>query len=231
MPKVTVPNFDVIGWHDHCNGDVLLHRTMIEQAATEVARTGSHTVIGPWSHTGRGGTRVGQIQFGQRARYDIRAATLRWFDHWLKGKLNAVRNLPPFRIFVMGDNRWRNEQEWPPKRAVTKMLFLTSSGGANTPTGDGRLEAENPGQAGQDVFTYDPADPVPTLYGKGAFTVPADQAPLAQRQDILVFQTEPLKRAPRSHRKRGSRLPRRHDRGRHGLFRALDRRRAGRNGG
>ncbi len=135
---------------------------------------------------------VGQIDFGEWARYAITTQTLRWFDFWLKGKDNGIDKNPPFRIFVMGDNRWRNEQEWPPKRAVTKTLFLTSGGKANTPAGDGRLVAENPGQAGKDVYTYDPADPVPTLYGKGAFTVPADQAPLAQRQDILVFQTEPL---------------------------------------
>ena len=193
VPNVRVPNFDVIGWHDHCNGDVLLHRTMIKEAATEVARTRSHTVIGPWSHTGRGGTRVGKIQFGEDARFDVKAATLRWFDHWLKDEANGVENLPPFRIFVMGDNRWRDEEEWPPARAKPRTLFLTSGGKANNPAGDGYLAWENPVESGRDEYAYDPADPVPTLYGKGAFTVPADQAPLKHRRDILVYQSEPLK--------------------------------------
>ena len=193
IPNVTVPNFDVIGWHDHCNGDVLLHRTMIKEAKTEVARTRSHTVIGPWSHTGRGGTRVGSISFTQRARYDVTAAMLRWFDYWLKEKPNGVDKLAPFRIFVMGENRWRDEQEWPPTRAKQKTLYLTSGGHANTPAGDGKLIDANPVESGSDRYSYDPANPVPTLYGKGAFTVPADQAPLAGRQDILVYQTEPLK--------------------------------------
>ena len=177
IPNVTVPNFDVTGWHDHCNGDLLLHRTMIQEANTEVARTRSHTVIGPWSHAGRGGSRVGKIDFTPRARYNITAATLRWFDHWLKDEPNEVARLAPFRIFVMGENRWRNEQEWPPARAENQTLFLTSGGRANTPAGDGRLIDTNPAQAGRDTYAYDPADPVPTLYGKGAFTVRSTRHP------------------------------------------------------
>ena len=120
VPNVTVPNFDVIGWHDHCNGDLLLHRTMIKQAKTEVARTKSHTVVGPWNHTTRGRRKVGKIDFTEASNFDRNAATLRWFDYWLKGKQNGVGDLSPFRIFVMGDNKWRNEKEWPLTRAVTK---------------------------------------------------------------------------------------------------------------
>ena len=217
IPNVTVPNFDIIGWHDHCNGDILLHRTMIEHAKTEIARTRSRTVIGPWSHTGRGGRKVGAIDFTEEARYDKTAATLRWFDYWLKGKQNGVENQRPFRIFVMGINKWRDEHHWPLKRAETRTLYLTSSGNANTPAGDGRLiearslsrqnvgrvsanRSPTPPRSGErgyvpaatDHYRYDPANPVPTLYGKGAFTVPADQKPLANRNDILVYQTEPL---------------------------------------
>jgi putative CocE/NonD family hydrolase len=45
---------------------------------------------------------------------------------------------------------------------------------------------------GRDTYRYNPNDPVPTLWGASMFTVPADQAPLAKRQDILIYQTEPL---------------------------------------
>ena len=37
-----MPNFDIVGWHDHCNGDMVLHRTpWPKEAKTETARTGS----------------------------------------------------------------------------------------------------------------------------------------------------------------------------------------------
>ena len=192
ITNVTVPNLDVIGWHDHCNGDLLLHRTMVRDAKTEVARMKSQTIVGPWSHTGRGGTRVGKIDFTSEARVDIKDEMLRWFDYWLKDKPNGVDQQPPFRIFVMGDNNWRDEAEWPLKRTRTRTLYLTSSGNANTPNGNGKLADLPPSESNTDEFRYDPADPVPTQYGDSAFTVPADQNPLAERRDILVYQTKPL---------------------------------------
>src|SRR5207247_2610487 len=108
---------------------------------------------------------------------------------------NGVDRDAPVRIFVMGVNRWRDEQEWPLARARAMDLFLTSGGHANTPAGDGRLVPQAPAQAATDQYRYDPRDPVPSLYGPAMYTIPADQRPLAMRQDILVYQTEPLSEA------------------------------------
>jgi hypothetical protein len=71
------------------------------------------------------------------------------------------------------------------------MFFLASGGHANTPAGDGKLVAALRSRQEMDHYDYDPRDPVPTL-GKSSFTVPADQKSLANRNDILVYQTEPL---------------------------------------
>ena len=32
---------------------------------------------------------------------------LRWFDHWLKDDENGITEEAPVRIFVLGDNLWR----------------------------------------------------------------------------------------------------------------------------
>ena len=93
----------------------------------------------------------------------------------------------------MGENRWRDESEWPLKRARQKPFYLTSVGAANTPAGDGKLVAEKPASAGTDRFTYDPKDPVPSLHGPALQVCPTDQRPLAKRKDILVYQSDPLK--------------------------------------
>src|SRR5690606_19820357 len=54
VPRIEVPNLNVIGWWDHCNGRLLLDQAIREKAATETARTGSRTIIGPWGHAGLG---------------------------------------------------------------------------------------------------------------------------------------------------------------------------------
>jgi putative CocE/NonD family hydrolase len=92
----------------------------------------------------------------------------------------------------MGDNRWRDEADWPLERAVEKVLYLTSDGKANTPNGDGRLIQEKPSGDGADWYSYDPENPVPSLHGPRLFQIPTDQRPLAGRKDILVYQTAPL---------------------------------------
>ena len=117
---------------------------------------------------------------------------MRWFDYWLKGKTNGVDHDAPVRIFVMGDNCWRDEASWPVKRARSKALFLTGGGKANTPAGDGKLVWQRPAADGIDDYSYDPHDPVPTLFAPGNFTCATDQRPLTNRTDILVYQTEPL---------------------------------------
>jgi len=191
--RITVPNLNVVGWHDHCNGDMLLDKTMFAEAATETARKGTRLVIGPWSHAGRGSrNRFGNIDFGPNARLVLAALEIRWFDYWLKGKDNGIDKTAPVRIFVMGDNHWRDEQQWPLDRAKPQTLFLTSGGNANTPSGDGALVSDAPPTPGTDQYTFDPGKTVPSLHGPALFTIPTDQRPLADRQDILVYQTKPL---------------------------------------
>ena len=192
VKNVTVPNLNVIGWWDHCNGHMLLDRTMRTEAATKTARDGSRTIIGPWAHGGLGRRRYGNIDFGPEAAFDIAAYEIRWFDYWIKGKPNGIDKTAPYRIFIMGDNRWRDEADWPLERAVEKVLYLTSDGKANTPNGDGRLIQEKPSSDGADWYSYDPENPVPSLHGPRLFQIPTDQRPLAGRKDILVYQTAPL---------------------------------------
>lgn len=191
---ITVPNLDVVGWYDHANGNMLLSQTMFKEAGSEVARKGSRLIIGPWTH-GLGPRYVGDMDFGAAAELDIDDLRIRWFNYWLKGKQNGVDKESPVRIFVMGDNNWRDEQHWPLQHTKEKILFVKSDGHANTPSGDGKLVDEKPESTGTDRYVYDPRDPVPTqgepLVGVVIRTA-SDQRPLAKRRDILVYQTQPL---------------------------------------
>ena len=101
-PEVAVPNFDVVGWFDHCNGSINLHRRMVADGKTKTARERQRLIIGPWSHSGRGGRKVGDVDFGETARFNIAKEDVRWFDYWLKGKDNGIDQEPPVSHFCDG---------------------------------------------------------------------------------------------------------------------------------
>jgi hypothetical protein len=191
--EIEVPNLHITGWYDHCNPCLDHFTGMVTHGRTEVARKGQKLIIGPWNHGGGFGKRkIGEVDFGPQAQMDLNAVMVRWFDYWLKGVPNGVDREPAVKLFVMGENKWKSYDRWPPSsRDLT--LFLTSNGEANTPFGDGRLVEEVPPDQNQDRYVYDPRDPVMSLYGERMFTMPADQRALAHRRDILVYQTEPLK--------------------------------------
>jgi len=122
---------------------------------------------------------------------------LAWFDYALKGVRNDFASDSPVRIFVMGDNVWRDEKEFPLARTKYTKYFLHSFKGANTINGDGVVNVTNPSSEKADSYTYDPANPVPTLGGRLCCGVaippgPANQQPNESRTDVLVFSTPKL---------------------------------------
>lgn len=49
---------------------------------------------------------------------------VRWYDHWLKGVDTGIMDEPPIRLWVMGEERWREEHEWPLARTEWRRLYL-----------------------------------------------------------------------------------------------------------
>jgi hypothetical protein len=166
---------------------------MRERAMSERARRGQRLLMGPWAHllpyavpTSKG---TGEIDFGPEAAIELHAAHLRWFDHFLKGADNGVLDEAPIRLFVMGDNRWRDENEWPLARTRYTDVFLRSGGHANSLSGDGVLSFAQPGDEQPDRYVYDPNDPVPTRGGNtlGIRSGVYDQTEVEKRDDVLVY--------------------------------------------
>ena len=124
---------------------------------------------------------------------DLIGLQKRWFDYWLNGKDNGMMREKPVSIFVMGLNRWREENDWPLKRTRPTRLYLHSNGGANSLNGDGWLSKRPPSAAEKvsDEFDYDPDNPCPSPVN---INEPDDRRPAERRDDTLVYDTEPLKR-------------------------------------
>ena len=115
--SISVPACNVGGWHDiFLGGTIRNYVGMCERGGTPEAREGQKLVIGPWYHTLPLGNVVGDTDYGFLSHAfvaDLDGLHIKWFDYWLKGKHNGILEEPPVRIFVMGENTWRNENEWP----------------------------------------------------------------------------------------------------------------------
>ena len=193
--RFETPALHVTGWYDTLlKGTLENFRGLRARAATERARAGQRIVVGPWTHSGPTleSTRIGDVDFGPDAGLDYRDLMLRWYDHWLRDGDPSVMDTAPVRIFVMGTNEWRDEQEWPLARARPTPFYLHSGGAAATTMDDGGLGPAPPTTAGVDRYVYDPADPVPTGAMGGYSRAPADPTAIEARPDVLVYTSEPL---------------------------------------
>ena len=194
---ITVPICAVDGWYDIFARSVFEHvNAVAEQSRSQQARTHLHLVMGPWTHGISQDGKVGDLNFGKESVINLRDMQTKWFDYWLKGRQTDAADWPAFRIFVMGVNKWRDEQKWPLERTQYTPWYFHSKGSANTLKGDGTLSAEKPSSEPSDKFEYDPNDPVPTAGGCNLMGCPAgpyDQSEVEKRNDVLVFTGEELK--------------------------------------
>ena len=214
-----MPVYLVGGWYDSWASNTT---ASFRALSSRPRQHPTYLIMGPWIHGAQGSAAHGQVSFGDEAAIaDPLAWRLEWFDRWLKEADNTVGKSDPFktpvRIFVMGsgdgrkDERgmlhhgghWRNEDQWPLERGQPTAYYLQPSGGLDTqkPNDDG----------GSSSFIFDPHNPVPTIGGnissgndillqgawdqKGGPHVWNWQAPipLSARNDILVFQSAPLR--------------------------------------
>ena len=196
--EVTVPVLNIGGWYDIFSKTTIdLVNQVRASSKNREARRNQFVVMGPWTH-GVGGRKVGQLDFGPDALFNVGDIQFKWFEYWLKGHETGVQDWPALYLFVMGDNKWRGENEWPLKRTRFTSYFLHSSGHANSSRGDGALDTVEPGDEASDHFSYDGDAPAPTMGGNnlvGAPAGPYDQTKVEEREDVLVYSTPPLEHA------------------------------------
>ncbi len=194
--QIQVPVFSLGAWYDIFLGGTLRNYARLKkEAGTEQARRGQRLMVYVGGHSGGSNNKkVGEVDFGEKLPFDLNEEMLSWYDALLKGGTSAVSAEKPVKIFVMGKNEWREENDWPLDRAKSTKYYLHSAGAANTASGDGTLSTTAPGAEKADQFTYDPNDAVPTLGGPlccGPFPPaglgPRDQSKAEARSDVLVF--------------------------------------------
>jgi len=185
------PNLMITGWYDHCATGSIDFFMYTMQYASEAQKRNTHLIIGPWDH-GIAGDEANEYDFGPNADLDHTSIEADFFDMHLKAG-SSPKPLAPVKIFVMGRNIWRDEEEWPLTRATDTKLFLHSDGDVCGAWRRGTLSFDSPADEKHDRFTYDPADPVPT-WG-GANSGPAKILPMkrgARDQRITLYRKDVL---------------------------------------
>ena len=192
--KITVPVYTVAAWYDVFLGGSLRNYIGLEgHAGTDNARRNQRLLVVVGGHAGPG-PKIGEVDFGPDS-LGPRDEMLRWYDSLLKNAANGMEKQKPVKIFVMGQNQWRDEDDWPLARAHATPYYLSSSGKANSASGDGTLSPlVSAGTAASDRFAYDPNDPVPThggplCCGYGLQPGALDQREVESRPDVLVYTT------------------------------------------
>lgn len=195
-----VPVLLLCGWYDPFLSTEIDDYIELTKYAVPAVAAKSQLIIGPWTH-------AHEITFpdgkeSENFRAESIAISLPWFDRIVnEGKQSpqssSTENVTaPVKIFVMGTNKWRNENEWPLARTKYIPFYLSSKGKANSLAGDGLLSTSTPQESHSDSFEYDPNNPVPTtggaMLGKAAGMFLQNQ--VESRPDILVYTSAELDR-------------------------------------
>ncbi len=181
LKDIHIPVYSVGGWYDN-----FVESDLDAFSIHHKHSPGDRIMIGPWAHVFS--ATFATVNFGKDALVPLRPFQLRWFDRWLKNSA-VPESHPPVRIFVMGVNQWRDEEEWPLARAREVRFYLDAAG---------QLGNKPDPHSAPDNFVYDPRNPVPTVGGPVCCDPrifpwgPLDQRQVEKRRDVLVYSTTPL---------------------------------------
>jgi len=195
--KVKIPIFHITGWHDYIYPNVLTAYNSIPKNPQAFQKL----LVGPWWHNQIFNDKSGEgledhSEVSVMGIEKLIKLSVRWFDHWFKGKDSGILDEAPVKLFVMGKNEWIDSPDWPLSSTSVQKWYLSSKKGANSSKGDGILSRKVPYKAGTDIFIYDPLNSAPTKGGAKYPYTPdyyavADQIEVEKREDILVY-TSPI---------------------------------------
>jgi hypothetical protein len=192
--RFDIPSFNVTGWYE---GQLRGQTQNYVESVKHSKRPQDHTlVIGPWLHGVNRNRVVGERDAGPQSTIDLNKIRDEWLAYIMTGRPRPART-DNFLYFLPVRNEWRSAPTYPIPGTAFTTYYLASGGSANTLNGDGLL-LTRPGTGGTDGFTYDPANPVPSVSSRTAGArggLPqgsVDNRTVEERQDVLVYTSEPL---------------------------------------
>ena len=193
---IGVPVMHISGWYDDEQiGTFINYAGMRNSSATSKSRENQSIIIGPWGHNVNSSSKLGDVDFGPDAIIDLDTIQLNWFKKWLMDE--NIKAGKRATVFIMGENKWVNFDDWPPSRTRVSNLFISSRGRANSRFGDGALVwSKDEINNGYDSYRYDPSDPTPFVTEATSAQIggPDDYSSIHRRDDVLVYMSQPLEK-------------------------------------
>lgn len=189
LNNISVPVLNVIGWFDaeDYRGPLKIYET-VEKNNPDIFNS---VVIGPWNHGGWNSTgeSLGDINFGSKTgEFYQNEIEFPYFMKYLKNAEN--QNLPEAYVFQTGENKWKRFDIWPPAETQEKKIFLENN---RSLTFNPEYKDRN---NSYEEFLSDPGKPVPWSTSiqtqQGSLWMISDQRFVANRPDVLVYETKPL---------------------------------------
>jgi putative CocE/NonD family hydrolase len=159
-------------------------------------------IMGPWFHSqiNREGTSLGSLRWPTDTTLDVRRDVIKpFFDQYLKEGAPKA-NTPPVLIYNTGENHWDRFTSWPLAcdsgcASKSKPIYLASGFGLSFTAPPAAQSS-----AAYDEYVSDPNKPVPYTPRPARFGdadawrrwLVADQRAVADRTDVLVYQTPAL---------------------------------------
>jgi uncharacterized protein len=160
----------------------------------------NYLVMGPWRHSqvNYDGYSLGPLKWDGDTALQFRRDVLKpFFDQYLKADV-AKASTPPVFIYNTGENHWDRLPNWPLAcehgcAAPLKPLYLEAGFGLG-------FDKPASGEPAADTYVSDPSKPVPYLSrpvrfsdsGRWRTWLVADQRSVADRTDVLTYQTPVL---------------------------------------
>jgi putative CocE/NonD family hydrolase len=164
VAKVTVPVSSIGGWYD-----IFLPGQLRDFQVLQEAGNPARLTIGPWAHIA-----FNNAIFVEAVEFGLAHA---------RGEQPPDR--APVRLFVTGQEAWRDFDSWPPSGYPAQRFHLQPGGG---------LSGEPAGESEPDRYRYDPADPTPAVGGVRMTrdSGRVDNTALETRADVLTYTTDVL---------------------------------------
>ena len=190
IPAIKTPAFISGGWFDPFKDETIESFQLLKYSATaEKVRRFTRLYIGPWEHAGL----VNPDLFGEEgSQDDLNVREARFLQGLLENPdMDPLPEMPAVRYYMLGENSWRNADDWPPQETRDMKMYLHSGGNANSVYGDGILNATPPKTESPDIYISNPADPVVSCGGICATLGCYDRSTDEKRPDVLVYTTLP----------------------------------------
>lgn len=190
LKELDIPLFLQSGWFDPGNRGTKLAYSNLKQSKNKYIKM----IIGPWEHTDQSSKYLYGQDLGEAADIGLINLYIKWFDYWLKGKDNGIIKEPLVQVFNFGPNNWLKADTYPLPATSFIKYYISSEKGANTSSGDGKLQIQKSSSTRQyDTYTYDPGDPSPCFIDflkKRALERYNNL--VGSREDMLVYETAPF---------------------------------------